>query len=68
MSDNLIEIKCPRCGHVWQVDVTQLEAASQEMFKVLLRGKPKPKKTSYRVSCPNDGTSIVVEVEEVSDD
>ncbi len=68
MSSNLIQVKCPRCGHVWYVDVKDLEKQQQSMFRHLtLESALQPRVTSYRVRCPQDGTYVVVDVKEIDD-
>ncbi len=68
MSSNLIQVKCPRCGHVWYVDVKEDLEKQQSMFKHLtLESAMQPQVTSYRVRCPHDGTYFVVEVKEIDD-
>ena len=68
MSDNLIEVKCPRCGREWKVDVTELEKVQQTMFRHLtLESALQPQVTSYRVRCPQDGTYVVVDIRKVDD-
>ena len=57
-----IKITCPRCGHEWKASLQELERD-----EVIYRGvveKPKGEVVKYRAICPNDGTYIVIEVEE----
>ncbi len=56
-----IKITCPRCGHEWKASLDELKRE-----EVVYRGeeKPKEKVVKYRAVCPNDGTYIVVEVQE----
>lgn len=61
MSDN-IKITCPRCGHEWNASLQELER-----IEVVYRGKkekPKGALVKYRAVCPNDGTYIILEVEQ----
>jgi hypothetical protein len=67
MANNLIEIKCPRCGYVWREDVTQLEKTEETMMKLYRAADARPRITSYRARCPNDYTWVIVDVEEVPD-
>ena len=67
MSDSLISVKCPRCGHEWRVDVETLKKQQQSaLYKNIFRGKSPT--TEYRVTCPNDGTVVVVTVREEASD
>ena len=58
-----IKITCPRCKHKWGKSLSELEK-----MEVIYRGdekeKTKGKVVEYRAVCPNDGTYIVVEVQE----
>ena len=57
-----IKITCPRCGHKWEKSLAELEKLEE-----IYRGeKEKPKKeiVKYRAICPNDGTYVIIEVEE----
>jgi hypothetical protein len=61
MSDE-IKLTCPRCKHKWEKPLKELERVD-----VIYRGakeKPQKKVVKYRAQCPNDGTYIIVEVEE----
>jgi hypothetical protein len=61
MSDT-IKLTCPRCKHKWEKSLNELEIVEE-----IYRGekeKPKVKVTKYRAQCPNDGTYVIVEVEE----
>jgi ribosomal protein S27E len=59
MTDSsFIEVTCPKCRHVWHVDVATLDKAEQ----IIYRGN-KPRQMKYRVRCPNDGTFVVVTVD-----
>ena len=61
MSDK-IKITCPRCGYEWKASLKELERD-----EVIYRGeneKPKGEIVKYRAVCPNDGTYIVIEVQE----
>lgn len=66
MSDSLIPVKCPRCGHEWHVDVEELKKQQQGLIYKMYRGKSPT--TDYRVTCPNDGTIVVVTVREEASD
>lgn len=67
MADDQIEIRCPSCGKVWFEDVDKLEREEHLYKSVIYRGMSKPKRATYRVRCPQDGTYVVVEVEETND-
>ena len=56
-----IKITCPRCGHEWEKLLSELEKK-----EIIYRGEDKPKGevVKYRAVCPNDGTYIVIEVQE----
>lgn len=57
-----IKIVCPRCRHGWEKSLSELERL-QEIY----RGeeeKPQANVVKYRAQCPNDGTYVIVEVEE----
>jgi len=60
MSENNIEITCPRCGHTWEQDLTGLDKKDL----VVYRDPAQPKKKQYRVRCPRCGTRTIVSVEE----
>ncbi len=64
MADELIEIRCPWCGHTWYESLAQLGQAEQ----VIYRGAVEVR--SYRMRCPTCGTRaiVTVEVEEERDD
>ena len=56
MADTHIEITCPRCKHVWRVDVEELKRSGEQ---IIYRGDKAPQ---YRVRCPNDYTWVIVDV------
>ena len=65
MLNSTVEITCPRCGHKFFVDVEELKRQQREIRKTIIRdAKPKSNLVSYRVQCPNDGTWVVIEIEE----
>ncbi len=66
MSDTLVTIRCPRCGHNWHVDVTTLGTPDQLIYKDRSR---RVRVETYRVRCPDCGTYVIVdlEVEEADD-
>ena len=61
--DDKIEITCPRCGQKWEQSLSELENI-ESIFKT--NGTKKNKKNIVKVRgvCPNDGTYIVIEVQE----
>ena len=61
MSD-MIKLTCPRCKHKWEKSLSELDFVEE-----IYRGekeKTNMKVTKYRAQCPNDGTYVIVEVEE----
>ena len=60
MSATMIEIKCPRCGHTWRVDVAALGKPDQVIYKDAPR---RNRVETYRVRCPNCGAYALVDVE-----
>ena len=60
-----IKITCPRCGHKWSASLQELDRD-----EIIYRGvdkdilKQKGAIGRYRAICPNDGTYIILEVEE----
>ncbi len=61
MSDK-IELTCPRCKHKWEKSLNELERLEE-----IYRGekeRSQGKVVKYRAQCPNDGTYVIVEVEE----
>ncbi|MEK7326989.1 MAG: hypothetical protein AAB217_17230 [Chloroflexota bacterium] len=59
MADSsFIEVTCPKCRHVWHVDVTTLDKAEQIIYR-----DNKPQQARYRVRCHKCGTYAVVTVE-----
>jgi len=57
-----IELTCPTCKHVWQVDLDQYQA-EQVIYKGLQPAKAKTKVETYRFKCPRDGAWVIAEVE-----
>ena len=68
MASSMIEVTCPRCGHKWSVDVEELKASQATLRTFYREVNPRPKVASYRVQCPQDGTWVVVDVEQVDDE
>jgi hypothetical protein len=60
MSSSIVEVTCPKCHHVWTVDVEKLKQEQGSIFKSV----DVPKVSSFRVQCPFDGTWVVIDVEE----
>ena len=61
MSDK-IKLTCPRCKHTWEKSLSELERLEE-----IYRGEKEEssaKVVKYRAQCPNDGTYVMVEVEE----
>ena len=56
MPTNQIGIKCPRCGHRWSEDLSQLNREGP----VVYRGEDETQ--DYRVTCPRCGTVKVITV------
>jgi len=61
MSDK-IKLSCPRCKHKWEQLLDELE--KMEIFYRGEKENQKRKVVKYRAQCPNDGTFVIVEVEE----
>lgn len=57
-----VKLKCPRCGHKWEKSLREMERV-EEVFRDA-KEKPKDKTVKYRTQCPNDGTYVIVDVEE----
>ena len=62
MSDKL-PLKCPRCKHKWEQSLDELEKL-ETIYKGDARESSNKKVVKYRAQCPNDGTYVIVEVEE----
>lgn len=60
MSDTLVEVTCPRCGHKWTVDIADPDEVDQVGYK---GPKRQTRMESYRAQCPKDGTYVVIDVE-----
>ncbi len=59
MSDT-VKLTCPRCKHKWEKHLAELEK-----LETIHRGDGKEKPVvKYRAQCPNDGTYVIVEVQE----
>ena len=56
-----IKITCPRCKHKWEKSLSELEK-----IEIIYRGEEKPKEkiVEYRAICPNDGTYVIIKVQE----
>ena len=61
MSEN-IKLTCPRCKHIWETTIDDLERV--ETIYKLYENRQEKKVETYRASCPNDSTYIIIEVEE----
>lgn len=63
MSD-IVKLTCPRCKHKWERSLRELERVETVYREE--KGKPKPagRVVTYRAQCPNDGTYVIVEVQE----
>jgi hypothetical protein len=57
-----IKITCPRCKHKWEKPLSELEV-DQTIYREINK-KPDVKVVKYRAYCPNDGTVIIIEVQE----
>ena len=57
-----ITITCRRCKHTWQQPLDELEYV--EIIYRLAVHKSQTRVVKYRAQCPNDGTYIIIEVEE----
>ena len=62
MSDK-VKITCPRCEHKWEQSLRELEKLEM-IYKDGRKEKAKKEVVEYRAVCPNDGTYIIIEVEE----
>ncbi len=65
MSDTMIEVRCPRCGHTWNVDVNTLH--EETLYKMFYRNTEKPNIKTYRLPCPKCGTYVIVDIQEAPD-
>ena len=60
-----IKITCPRCKHNWEKSLQELEK-----LETIYRGDEKEKtkvkivRVAFRAVCPNDGTYVILEIEE----
>lgn len=63
MSDNEIELKCPRCGHIWREDIAKLDRQAQVIYK-----GAGTRTVAYRARCPKCGAYVIVEVDEAEGD
>ncbi len=57
-----IKITCPRCGHEWKASLGELKR-DEVVYRDAVE-KQKSEVVKYRAVCPNDGTYIIVEVQE----
>lgn len=62
MSDK-IKLTCPRCKHKWEKSLNELEKIDT-IYRGEGEGKTKKNVVKYRAQCPNDGTYVIVEMEE----
>ncbi len=60
MSESIVEVQCPRCGHAWDLDIDTLGTPHQVVDK---DPQQHSRVESYRVRGPNHDTYIVVDVE-----
>ena len=54
-----IPITCPVCKHHWSVEMAELKASDQVVYKIV----GEQHLESYRVKCPKCGTYVVVDIE-----
>jgi len=58
-----IKITCPRCKHKWEKSLQELEKL-ETLYRGDEKEKQKGKIVEYRAVCPNDGTYVIIKVEE----
>jgi hypothetical protein len=51
-------VKCIRCGHSWQVDLSKLGKPETTLYK----SDPKLRQETFRLVCPNSGTVNMLDV------
>ena len=66
--NTMIEITCPRCGHIWYEDVDKLKLKEEVIYKALDGAPDVPGMQRFRVFCPVDRTRVIVTVEERKSD
>ncbi len=61
-----IKLTCPHCKHKWEKPLDELEKIETifRLYEDHRKQEAQKKVVSYRAICPNDGTYIIVEVEE----
>jgi hypothetical protein len=59
MSNEAVQLKCPRCGHVWQMAAAVIRRRYEQ---IIYRDTPPPDPAieDYRVQCPVCHTHFIV--------
>ena len=59
--DTTVEVTCPRCSHVWTVDLAELDKEDQTIYKA---ANPSAKTEIYRARCSRCGSYAILEIED----